>query len=55
MNNDFKIALLKSYTNGIITLEQYRVLLGLCNHGDENGAKKGLEKLERRFKREHGK
>ena len=49
--NDIKTRILREYSHGTITLDQYRVLIGLCNHGDESGAEKGLTKLIKRQKR----
>lgn len=51
--NDLRIDLLRAYTRNILTLQQYRTLIGLCNNNDEKGAKKGFEKLMRRYKREN--
>lgn len=45
--------LLKHYGRGNLTIQQYRVLLGLVNSGNENGARKGLSKIMGR-KREKG-
>lgn len=47
-----KNELLKAYVRNVLTLDQYRVLIGLCNHGDEEGAKKGLAKIQRKIKKE---
>lgn len=49
---DVKEAILREYIRGKLTINQYRVLIGLCNHGDTDGASKGLAKLLRRQKRE---
>lgn len=46
-----KEKILKAYCNGSLTIQEYRVLLGLINSGDETGAIKGYEKLIRRKKR----
>lgn len=44
--------IIESHMNEI-TKEQYSVLLGLINHGDINGAIKGLHKILRRNKKQN--
>lgn len=48
MNNELGAVVLKHYSKGDITLDQYRVLCGLIKSGDVSAADKGLRKLLRR-------
>lgn len=50
--NTIKRELLQAYSVGILNLHQYRTMVGICDSGDEAGARKGLEKLRRKYRRE---